>query len=271
MKNNYLILLILFLIWPVVAVAQTQRMAKGCVEYQADKTSGRRMLFFNETESLMVQSSTKLGMLQDESGAKIEEGAIRMSVTVKDEQGNQYYRNFNDTTLVVRHAKGTLPAYTYADSWIEHDWKTSNKTKTVGGLEVRKATTEFRGNTFEVWYAPEINLPYGPWKLFGLPGLIVEAKDKATGRMDYQLKSVHIPCPVDWPITAPEAEEQKTLKEHVDYRDNYVDHIHQQLISRLPPGSASRLTKRPTVTKTPRESHYEKIYEWETEAPDGNN
>lgn len=215
----------------------------------------------------MVQSSTLLGMSEDESGAKIEEGGIRMAVTVRDEQGNQYYRNFSNSTLVVRHAKGTLPAYTYEDNWIEHNWEISNKTKKISGVEVRKATTNFRGNLFEVWYAPEVNLPYGPWKLFGLPGLIVEAKDKQTGRMDYQLKSIHVPCPVDWEIVSPEADEQKTLREHVDYRDNYGDHIHQQLLSRLPPGAASRLTKRPSGAKSPRESHYEKIYEWETKEP----
>lgn len=263
--------LILF-IFSSFGVAQSSTgEAKGCVEYQSNEVSGRRILFFNETESLFVQSSTKLGAGERESGAKIEDGGIKMTVNVKDEDGNQYYRNFEEMSLTIRHAKASLPAYTYKDDWLTQDWAIKNKTREIGGMQVKKAVTEFRGNTFEVWFAPEVNLPYGPWKLFGLPGLIVEARDQKTGRMDYQLQSLHIPCPVAWPLETPTAAETKTLREHVDYRDNYSDHIHQHLISRLPPAAAARLSPMRSNAKSPRENNLEKIYAWETKEPTWDN
>ena len=37
------------------------------------------------------------------------------------------------------------------------------------------ATTHFRGRDWKVWFSEEIPLPLGPWKLGGLPGLILAA------------------------------------------------------------------------------------------------
>lgn len=51
-----------------------------------------------------------------------------------------------------------------------------------GELEVldylcKKATVNFRGRTYEAWYAPEIPVSDGPWKFSGLPGLIMKVSD----------------------------------------------------------------------------------------------
>src|SRR3712207_8163725 len=35
----------------------------------------------------------------------------------------------------------------------------------------------FRGRTWRVWFALDIPFPDGPWKLCGLPGLILKAED----------------------------------------------------------------------------------------------
>lgn len=57
------------------------------------------------------------------------------------------------------------------------DWKLEKETKKIGSFDCKKATTSFRGREYIAWYALEIPLPYGPWKLHGLPGLILEAYD----------------------------------------------------------------------------------------------
>src|SRR5690606_20909124 len=53
----------------------------------------------------------------------------------------------------------------------------TNEKRMISDIECLKATTTFRGIQWEVWYAPSIPYPYGPWKLHGLPGLIIEAHD----------------------------------------------------------------------------------------------
>jgi len=57
------------------------------------------------------------------------------------------------------------------------DWKLSKDTLSFSGLNCKKAEATFEGKNWTVWYAPNIPFPGGPWKLNGLPGLIIEAYD----------------------------------------------------------------------------------------------
>ncbi len=57
-------------------------------------------------------------------------------------------------------------------------WDVSSKqTKQIGKYKCNKAKTYFRGRNYIVWYTNELPLPFGPWKLNGAPGLILEAYD----------------------------------------------------------------------------------------------
>jgi len=73
------------------------------------------------------------------------------------------------------------------DTYFKHPWKITSETKNIKGHTCTKATLSFRGRNWEAWFAQDIPLPYGPWKFYGLPGLIVEVYDTAhdyTWRID---------------------------------------------------------------------------------------
>lgn len=59
------------------------------------------------------------------------------------------------------------------DSLHAFDWQVHYDTiiDTLG-YTCYRATTHFRGRDYTAWFAPDIPLPYGPWKFGGLPGLI---------------------------------------------------------------------------------------------------
>ena len=58
------------------------------------------------------------------------------------------------------------------------DWVMQNETKQILGYTCKKASCRFRGRTWTAWFALEIPIPDGPWKLCGLPGLILQADDE---------------------------------------------------------------------------------------------
>ena len=70
------------------------------------------------------------------------------------------------------------PFLVYSDSIPTLKWDFSGEDNdTIMGYECRKATTEFAGRQYTAWFAPEIPLPFGPYKFGGLPGLILKIED----------------------------------------------------------------------------------------------
>ena len=57
------------------------------------------------------------------------------------------------------------------------DWTLTDDTLTISGLLCHRASGKLYGMWWEVWYTEEIPSSAGPWKLRGLPGLIIQAKD----------------------------------------------------------------------------------------------
>lgn len=58
-------------------------------------------------------------------------------------------------------------------------WTLTEDTVSIGGFLCQQATTKFRGVEWHVWYTEEVPSSAGPWRLCGLPGLIVRATSEA--------------------------------------------------------------------------------------------
>lgn len=70
------------------------------------------------------------------------------------------------------------PILKYTDVPMEATgWAMHEETKQILSYVCKKATCTFRGRTWTVWYSMKIPVPDGPWKLCGLPGLIMQADD----------------------------------------------------------------------------------------------
>ena len=71
--------------------------------------------------------------------------------------------------------------YCYEDSLDAQDWEVCDSIKTVFGYRCEMAKADYHGRSWIAWFACDIPVSNGPWKLGGLPGLILEAYD-----MDFQ-------------------------------------------------------------------------------------
>lgn len=57
------------------------------------------------------------------------------------------------------------------------DWTLDDDSLTINGLPCHRATGKLYGKQWTAWYTEDIPSSAGPWKLRGLPGLIVKAED----------------------------------------------------------------------------------------------
>lgn len=66
------------------------------------------------------------------------------------------------------------------DIYPDLQWTITEEQKVIANYTCVKATVSYRGRDWTAWFTPEIPLAVEPWKLHGLPGLILEAYDATT-------------------------------------------------------------------------------------------
>lgn len=86
----------------------------------------------------------------------------------------------------------------YEEEMPELAWELTDSTANVLGYECKSARCQFRGREWTAFYTEEIPLTDGPWKLGGLPGLIMKASDR---NGDYTFECIGINSKADRPIT----------------------------------------------------------------------
>ena len=79
--------------------------------------------------------------------------------------------------------------FKYVENMERPSWKMLEGDTVVCEYPCQKAETLFRGRTWTAWFTPEIPISEGPWKLNGLPGLILQASD-ATGSFTFQCTAI---------------------------------------------------------------------------------
>ena len=94
---------------------------------------------------------------------------VRMSTYV--------YKNYPTGQMTITD-RISSQSYRYVDSLHAQTWTMGDSTREVLGYTCQQATADFRGRRWTAWFTTDIPVSDGPWKLGGLPGLILEAYDE---------------------------------------------------------------------------------------------
>ena len=134
-------------------------------------------------------------------------GDPKFPAGVRREGGQIYtYPAIKERTVI--ESITNLSTYRYKETVEKLQWILSTDTCTILSYPCLKATTNFRGRDWIVWFTMEVPVNAGPWKLCGLPGLIMKASDS---RGHYVFECMGI-------------EQLTTKKERIIIRNaNYID------------------------------------------------
>ena len=118
------------------------------------------------------------------------------------------------------YGKVSIDKFMYHEEVPHIDWALSDSTKEICGYLCHQATATFRGRNWIAWYC-DIPKSVGPWKLNGLPGLILAAE---TEDKEHTFSAISVRKSSS-PITVNDKEYFKTTREHfnkalADYKSN---------------------------------------------------
>lgn len=151
-------------------------------------------LYFDGTKSLYQQLENKTKVIR-----RIQNGVSSKDTVFRDNWdsiGRVYHKDFNTKKLLSRDCYFNKKTFSTIEENIpEINWRITIEKKTIAGYECVKANADFLGREWEAWFTYKIPISLGPWKLAGLPGLILEARDS---KLDFIFKIQKIKLPAEF-------------------------------------------------------------------------
>ena len=86
---------------------------------------------------------------------------------------------------ITDHQTYDLASWVYTEDIETPVWTVTDSVANVLDYQCVMAISDFRGRRWIAWFAPELPISNGPWKLGGLPGLILKAED-SKGHYSYE-------------------------------------------------------------------------------------
>ncbi|MGM0635058.1 MAG: GLPGLI family protein [Bacteroidota bacterium] len=271
------IILTLFLIATINTEAQSAFNTSAVIDYKMKDVSknGERYknskLIIKDATTLFVYNKIGLDSLQEGKRVDMKDGGLK-GVSIYspeiDEKGIQIYKNYFSQEMLIRRAKVlSFPPMLVEDYWPIFHFKIEEEFKEISGYKVQKATTHFRGRDYVLWFAENLNLPYGPWKFHGLPGLILEAYDNKEV-VHFLAESICIACHNN--LKQPDEELTYPIEEYVfmkDFTAEFMGVKLDKIAKETSDGEAFVVVGTPTtknkIKKIRKKYKAERLFEWE--------
>ena len=149
--------------------------------------------------------------------------------------GSYYVVKSGQRNTFTYYDKVRTERYYYEEEIPDIEWEVGDSTKTILGYECFEATADFHGRKWSVWFTPEIPIVAGPWKLSGVPGLILEATAEG-GQYGFVADGIQKTDKIITPVYLANEYEKtdriKFLKANRNFNDNPIGSINAQFAGR---------------------------------------
>lgn len=216
-----------------------------------DDTQRDGVLYYDEKENRAVYidkiSTTRVIENKEQND---EEKGTTISLSFNGDEDSYYIKKGSEVVYSYNFLKQD---YLIKDELPEIQWKFSLEKKIIQDLVCYKATTKFRGRDWVAWYCPEIPITYGPWKFYGLPGMVVEMRDDSN-RFGFSLAQYVLNSQEVAPKVTFSKHKEVTMKKMAEYVDEGFERIMSSLNER---------DENVEVTSSTTEAGIEAVYEWD--------
>lgn len=131
---------------------------------------GKNAAVYKSYDKIVNDSVKKTSVQDDGKGGYIVNSSNRKKTIV-----TQIFKYPAEKKLVV--LESLIKTYAINEDYPIIDWKIGRDTMSFSGIKCQKAQATFKGRNYTAWFAPDLPYNTGPWKLCGLPGLILQAYD----------------------------------------------------------------------------------------------
>ncbi len=188
MKRAHLLLLAITLLACQSLLAQENEIALAKIHYNFVHINDTTQLDKNHHDEMVLYLGQHTSFYTSYANKRMEE-SLRKQVESPDFDGSlvikgsgsgtpeSYYTVPTKRTLLQTYSLNG-ENYLVEEEFPLLNWNIQQETKIIGGYTCQKAETHFKGRDYTAWFTTDIPFQAGPWKLQGLPGLILEASDK---------------------------------------------------------------------------------------------
>ncbi|MDE6792501.1 MAG: GLPGLI family protein [Muribaculaceae bacterium] len=131
--------------------------------------------------------------------------------------------------IFTRVSDGSLRHYTklgdeniyYDEPLSEMQWEIGDSTVNILGYDCVSAVTDYHGRRWMAWFATDIPVSFGPWKLHGLPGLILKAE--SDNGCTFRATGIEKTDRIISPMYSPDAYDRKDRKKALADEEHYLN------------------------------------------------
>lgn len=136
---------------------------------------GRNASVYKSLDKQLAQEQLVKQVL-DQVKSATNPNALALTITGGPPTQQEEYYQYSSTKKLYTE-ENLINYYLVEEALPVINWTIKKDTLSFGTLHCQMATAHFKGRDYTAWFCPDLPFRNGPWKLNGLPGLILEASD----------------------------------------------------------------------------------------------